>query len=318
MPDSSSSQAASTSNQTETVFPKVSVIIRVFDRREYIAEAIESVLAQTYPNIEIIVVDNGSPTPIKDVLEPYWPKIRYVYKPRGSVGSAANVGVAYATSEVVAFLDDDDLWDPRMIEGAVTRLSSDDRPDVVWVGWRLFYGRDLKGRFEPAEEPLLRAIEAGGDLFRVLCERNLIPMCSAVTRRETLLHCGGFDESLSYGEDWDLWLRIIQKGARIVHLAVPYYFYRRHGDNVTDRAIPLCWGDIRILRKAVSSVGRPYRSLVRRSLASRYRRLGELFWQDGHWMRGTGGVVYSIVVNPFDRETVWHGADWIARKMLGR
>ncbi len=319
MPDPSIGQMPSTGNRAETGLPKVSVIIRVFDRREYIAEAIESVLAQTYPNIEIIVVDNGSPAPVKDVLEPYWPKIRYVYKARGSVGSAANVGVANATGEFVAFLDDDDLWEPRMIEEAVKRLSADDRPDVVWVGWRLFYGRDRNTRSKPGEEQFLRQIEAGANLLEMLCVRNVIPMCSAVARRTAILDRRGFDESLSYGEDWDIWLRIIQDGGRIVYLSAPYhYLHRRHSHNVTERVIPLCRGDIALLRKTLSSAERPYKDLVRRSIAERYRRLGELLWQGGHRVRGIGAVMYSIVLNPFDRHSTWYSADWIARRLLGK
>ena len=298
--------------------PKVSVIVRVFERREYIGEAIESVLAQTYPHVEIIVVDNGSSTPVKDVLDPYGQKIRYVYKARGSVGSAANVGVGYATGEFVAFLDDDDLWEPRMLEEAVSVLLKDARVDVAWVGWEVFHHRDRETRFEPTEAPFLRDVQAGMDVLGVLCQLNVIPMCSAVTRRAAILQSNGFDESLLYGEEWDLWLRIIQNGGRVVHVPKPYYLHRRHSRNVTERSIPLCRSDIALLKKVLSYVGSPYRPLVKRSLAERHRRLGELFWQVGHRLRGTGSVVYSLVVNPLDRNTAWYAADWIIRKIVRR
>jgi len=92
---------------------KVSVIIPTYNRPRWLPETIESVLNQTYPYMEIIVVNDGSTDNTEGVLEPYMDRIEYIYKENGGPGSAANAGIMAATSEYIARLDDDDLFLPE-------------------------------------------------------------------------------------------------------------------------------------------------------------------------------------------------------------
>ena len=108
--------------------PLVSVIIPTYNSSQYIKEAIDSVLAQTYKNFEIIVIDDGSTDNTKEVLAPYLSVIKYIYKNNGGPASARNRGIKEANGEFVAFLDADDVWKPDRLARGVDIL--DQRPEV--------------------------------------------------------------------------------------------------------------------------------------------------------------------------------------------
>jgi GT2 family glycosyltransferase len=117
---------------------KVSVIIPIYNDARYIAQALNSVLSQTYSNIEILVVDDGSTEDIRSALMPFMPKVRYVYKENGGAASARNRGLQEATGTYVAFLDADDFWlMPTHLADQVTCLDTDSNVGIVHSGWKM-------------------------------------------------------------------------------------------------------------------------------------------------------------------------------------
>ncbi|MCK4819314.1 glycosyltransferase family 2 protein, partial [bacterium] len=109
--------------------PNVSVIIPTCNRAEYITQAIDSVLAQTYTDYEIIVVDDGSTDNTKEVMEPYMDRIRYIYQENAGVSAARNTGIKAAKGDWVAFLDSDDEWLPGKL--AVQIRAVERHPQLV-------------------------------------------------------------------------------------------------------------------------------------------------------------------------------------------
>jgi glycosyltransferase involved in cell wall biosynthesis len=180
--------------------PLVSVIIPAYNGQEYIREAIESVFAQTYRPIEILVVDDGSPTSMKELVESYGPEVRYLRQENGGTAAARNLGWRSANGEFVALLDQDDLWLPRKLELQVPRFDEDPRIGLV-AGWMEVFDTtngEVKGTHKvPAEMTVHDMIG-----------HELPPVQTMIFRKTALEKIGGFDSTLRGTDDWDINIRI--------------------------------------------------------------------------------------------------------------
>jgi hypothetical protein len=189
--------------------PAVSVIIPTYNTAHLISDAIDSVLAQTYRDLEIIVVDDGSTDNTAEVLADYQDRISYIYQENQERSAARNNGIGRAQGEYVAFLDADDYWAPDKLTKQIALLAQ--RPDLglVYSQAQTFYGdrkwpRILGTDFSKIEEL---------NVFEGLLLGKSIPTLTVVVRTECLQTVGLFDERIIIGEDWDLWLRITLKYA---------------------------------------------------------------------------------------------------------
>jgi hypothetical protein len=178
--------------------PLVSVIITTYNRRTYLRPAVESVLAQDYPEKEVIVVDDGSDDGTDDEARTL--PVRYVWKENGGISSARNLGISLAKGEFIAFLDVDDLWQKgklstqmRMMEEAGTLISY---TDEIWVrnGKRLNQGKKHR--------------KHSGFIYDWCLPLCIISPSSAVVAKRVYDDVGLFDETLPACEDYDMWLRI--------------------------------------------------------------------------------------------------------------
>jgi glycosyltransferase involved in cell wall biosynthesis len=185
--------------------PEVSVIIPTWNRRELVARAIDSVLAQTRPVEEIIVIDDGSTDGTGDFLaHRYGARLRYVRQDNAGVSAARNRGLALAGGRYLALLDSDDSWLPEKTALQIALLEADPRLGMVVCNVRresvdggLIDIFDRRGQI-PEDGPALR---------HVLRNPALAPV-SALFRREVYETVGGFDESLRTAEDLDFHLRV--------------------------------------------------------------------------------------------------------------
>lgn len=195
---------------------RVSGVITAFDRPSFLRQAVVSALEQTMPLHELIVIDDGSPTDLASVVEPFGNRVRYL-RLAGNQGAnaARNAGVAEASGDAVAFLDDDDRWLPEKIERQVAMLAAG--YDAVLCGWT------ASDSSETCVHPLAEVNEA---MLRV---GN--PYCGTsgfVARREALLR-EPFDLSLAKGQEWDVYVRLAQ-GQVLGYVAEPLYL-RDIGDH---------------------------------------------------------------------------------------
>ena len=193
--------------------PAVSVIIPAFRISAYIAEALDSVFAQTYTDFEVILVNDGSPDTdeLEAALAPYRSRIQYLKQERGGVSAARNLGIRHARGEFLAFLDGDDVWLPQCLETHMEWLRLHPELDMVWADLQLFGAGPTAGRTLMS----LNASERPVTLAR-LVQLRASPFTSAVlVRRSAVIDAGLFDEALSRSEDFDLWLRLAQAGCRL-------------------------------------------------------------------------------------------------------
>jgi GT2 family glycosyltransferase len=194
--------------------PTVSVVIPTYNYANYVGTAIDSVLAQTYAPLEIIVVDDGSTDDTASRLAAYGDRIRVDHRKNCGCAASRNAGLRQARGEYVAFLDADDSWDPEKLERQIRAAIA--HPDAVLIGcgFRLTDSQfrtlhSLPGK--PVHLPSASAVRA---LMRFDVH---IGGASAVMARTSILQSEqGFNEGLVYSEDWEAWMRVASHGT--VHI----------------------------------------------------------------------------------------------------
>jgi len=185
--------------------PRVSVVVTCYNYGQYLRGCLESVLAQTWRDLEIIVVNDGSHDDTDKIMASYrgHPRIVYVNQENAGQARAKNNGIRHARGELIAFLDADDLWEPTKLEEQIP-LFQDTAVGVVYSTARFIDEQGIDVTFRH-ESKYLRP--RSGMVTRYLFFDNFIPFSSSVVRRECFDRLGCFDEGLSMGIDWDLWLR---------------------------------------------------------------------------------------------------------------
>jgi glycosyltransferase involved in cell wall biosynthesis len=228
--------------------PLVSVIIPAYQVAQYIAAALDSVLAQTFKDYEIIVVNDGSPdtAELERVLTPYRDRITYLRQENQGLGGARNTGVRAARGKYIAPLDADDLWDPEHLAAQVAVLEADPSLDVVYADARIF------GDVPEAGRTLMELSPSAGEVTfeRLVTRRCTVHVCVTVCRRETLLRAGLFDPALRRVEDFDMWLRIATQGGRIAYQRRVLGRYRRHAGSLSGDSVAMLETLLGVLAKA--------------------------------------------------------------------
>lgn len=217
--------------------PRVSVIIPTYNRSRVLAEAIGSVLAQTYQDFEILVVDDGS-TDDSDrmILERFGgePRVRYLRQRNSGPGAARNLGIRSSAGEMIAFLDSDDLWLPEKLRLQVARL--DEAPGASFCFCdRVLDERTMAGsRFQAAGFK-------GDTSLRGIVEKGFpLSTPSIIIRRSVLDEIGLFDESLLRAQDWDLWIRALAKSPA-TYVDCPLTVVRTQGDSISRTGVLEKW-----------------------------------------------------------------------------
>jgi glycosyltransferase involved in cell wall biosynthesis len=202
----------------------VSIVIPCFRQAYLLGEAIECALSQTYPNIEVIVVDDGSPDEPASVTARY-PGVRFVQLPTNrGVSAARNAGVCESRGSYLVFLDAQDLLLPHAIDTGMRVLT--EHPECAFVHGAV-ERRRLDGTVLPSPPPVVGHVDLYEALLRNVCVRQL---AAVLFRRATIDAVGGFDESRRQAQDWDIYLRIAQRFPVYGHAHL-VAAYRRTGQN---------------------------------------------------------------------------------------
>lgn len=206
----------------------VSVIIPTYNRDYSIITAVNSVLAQSYTSIEVIVVDDGSTDNTENLIKNYHEKVTYLYKDNGGVSSARNYGIQYSKGDLIAFLDSDDIWTLCKIEKQVSWLNQNRDYGMVLTD---VYMVDSSGMMNEKSNRRLAFPDDGYILDKVLLKPSLIPS-SILVRRSVLDDVGFFDENLKTAEDLDLHLRIAFK-YKIGLITEPLVYILKGGEGLS-------------------------------------------------------------------------------------
>ena len=199
--------------------PRVSIVIPTHNRSKLLQQTIESVLNQTYPALEAIVVDDGSTDDTETVMQQYAGRVIYIKQANQGVSVARNTGFRAASGQFINFLDDDDTFMPTKIERQVQVFAA--RPETGLVHCRYYY---VDGDGNPLDKP--------GPLPEREVLKRLVCGCfmwsgAPLIRRECLERVGMYDEvTWSACEDWDMWLRIAKAGYPFACVQEPLGAYR--------------------------------------------------------------------------------------------
>jgi glycosyltransferase involved in cell wall biosynthesis len=284
----------------------VSVIVPSYNSAAFVCDAVQSALAQTYPHVEVIVVDDGSTDNTREVLAPYAERITYVFQKNKGLPGARNTGIERARGAMLAFLDADDQWTDTKLAEQVPVLLSDPEIGLVHTDLQFFDAATGRRYYEPRRRERLT-----GRCYAQLLMGNQVTPSTVLARTEAVIAVGCFDETLTSGcEDWDLWLRLARHHS-FGYLPAQSTIYRLHGNNMTRKALQMHQAVLYVVEKALRNdpelaelVGgapkvRPY--------------LARLQWQVGHAAREAGQAararkhIWSAVrLNPWLPE-YWRG-----------
>lgn len=221
----------------------VSVIIVVYNGEKYIEQAIKSVLNQTYTNVELIVVDDGSTDNTAQIIRKY-ENIKYIYQKNKGQGAARNLGLANAIGDYIAYLDADDLYEPNKIEEQIKILKEENDIDIVYndlkvVDDKLNYLYTLKseGIYDKREDLLANII------YRQVVQG---PVCIMLRRK--CIEDIKWNENLLYAFDYDYIINLCFK-YRFKYLEKTLYIYRRHENNISNRHAVTIGEEVEITRK---------------------------------------------------------------------
>lgn len=261
--------------------PKLSVLIPTYNRAHFLPETLDSVLGQTFRDLEVLVVDNASSDGTAELMESYVsrdPRVKYIRKPvNKGVMDSYRLGLQNSSGEYQAFLDSDDTMLPNRLEKQVKIL--DQRPDVSLVFTGYYYtdaqGRKLrKSPIYPDHNHL--------DQLLLSC---FIQWNTIVMRRTALNATGPFDDSLSHSWDWDFLLRMLLGGSKFVGIQEPLNTYRMHPNNLTRNTANEESALHQILHKAFADPRLPAsaRSLQDRAIAAVSLWLASGYYRGQQW-----------------------------------
>jgi len=223
--------------------PLVSAVIPVYNGERFLGTALDSALAQTYKPLEVIAVDDGSTDGSAKVLASYGGRVTVLTQANAGQASARNRGIAAARGEWVAFLDQDDVWDPRKIE---TQLSlAQDADALIFSNARVIDGAGtvLRARMVSEKAP-------PSPTLHDLIVSNTVMAVTVLVRRDAIETVGRFDQANRFGtEDFQLWLRLAARGYRFRFLNQILASYRWHGDNMSSNRARTATGVIYALTK---------------------------------------------------------------------
>lgn len=225
--------------------PKISIVIPAYKAANYLAEAIDSALAQTYPNVEIIVVNDGSPDEgaTRQIALSYGEKIRYFEKENGGSSSALNMGIANMTGDWFSWLSHDDLYEPCKLERQVQYMNVLDIGEDAIANHVFFSastlidgkGDTIRGFRSKEAAALSRKVSSFPHNGYLIAEPTVYNFhgCSCLVHKRVFDAVGVFDEKLRLLNDLDLWFRIYSAGYKIHYIPEALVKGRIHGAQVS-------------------------------------------------------------------------------------
>lgn len=216
----------------------VSIVIPCYNQAHYLPDAIESALNQTYPNIEVIVVNDGSPDNTSEIVKKYL-KVKLVEQKNKGLSGARNAGIKKAKGKYILPLDSDDKIHPEMVSTTINYMQD---YDICSTGLKTF-GDENRSWLSNVKEPN----------YRDFLQRNHINCCS-LFKREVWERIKGYDEKMKLGfEDWDFYTRAAKENYKVRIIPDILFYYRKHGQTMFHDAMKRRDEIISYMRKKYNS-----------------------------------------------------------------
>lgn len=279
---------------------RVSVIIPAYRSAQTIGCAIESLLGQTRPPEEIIVVDDGSPDDIAAAVRPYGSAIKLLRKANGGASSARNAGIDVASGDLIAFLDSDDFWHPTKLEEQLRIFQEHPEVGLVSSRYLVKLGDGTSIEFpDLSEAPWDQVLRTAGEQA---FEMAMLVWTSAMIVRRSVLGDDRFDTTLKTGEDRDLWATLVSRTPIYLQSAMTATLIEVEGSLSRSDVDVDCQCMLRVVRKHQSLLGH---AGVRRWEASVYRRWAGTYLGKGEGNRAIRPAMKRLCYQPLSPEGWW-------------
>lgn len=272
--------------------PKVSAIITTFNRADYLKKAIESVLNQTFTDFELLILDNSSTDNTESVVKSLGDnRLRYIkHKPLG-ISQARNLAVRESTGKFISFLDDDDIWLPCKLEKQLEVFERGDKDlSLVYGG---FVKINAAGKKVGIHKPVLR----GNILRELLWQKDDFTGSASnpMIKKSVIDNLGGYDEQVTTGEDWELYLRLAEKD-KIDFTSEFVALIRTHsGPRLGDKLEETAQLEIKVLQRYgyIFDTAKRLKSFYNQKLGGKYIRIGQVG-------KGRAYILNAIRLNPIN------------------
>ena len=274
----------------------VSVVIPTYNYGRFIGDAIRSVLEQTHPPAEIIVVNDGSTDETADVVGAFGDVVKYIRQDNAGVCAARNRGVSESTGELIAFLDADDTWEPTNLEKQLAIFECDEEIGLVHCGMREFdseTGQTTRLYVEGGEEGVADNL--------LLWEGPVIvgPGGAVTVSRKAFDRVGGFDTRMKVGEDWDFCYRVARL-FKIGFVAEPLVNYRSHNAAAHHNVENMERGMLMFYEKAFATTDPEILKLRRRAYGNFHKVMAGSYLHSGRMRKFLAHTVKSLWMWPMN------------------
>jgi glycosyltransferase involved in cell wall biosynthesis len=279
----------------------ISAVIGAYQAERYIAETLESILSQTRPPDEVIVVDDGSTDGTARELERFGDRIRVVRQANRGCAAAFNTAFREARGDFVGECGADDIWEPNKLEQQVEALETHPEIDIAFCAARVFGHMEGQWSMADSGDPSVGIMDPhrfGRTLFRVN------PVCPSTTlvRRRLYEQLGAFSEEFAT-EDYDYWMRAQRAGATFYYDPRMLVRYRRHERNASSNHLAMGETDLIVRRRDAELIDSPV--LVRKVLARDFFIVGRLLRDQGRVREARAAFVSSLRQRPSLRGLAW-------------
>ena len=273
--------------------PKVSVIIPVYNSKQFIGQTIDSVFNQEYQDFEVIIVDDGSCDGTEKVISKYKDRLTYIRKENEGISIARNTGIEQTRGEYIAFIDHDDIWLPEKLREQISLL---DNNKEIRICFSDAYIIDEKGR----RNGTLFKISPpySGMVFRQLLEENFIPVITAVVKKEVFKGTGLFNPRYRIAEDWDFFLRV-SKRYPVAFINRPLAEYRIHAGSFSRQRDIMLTEAISIMNKYTGSLDKTTARTVEMRKRKFQFNLGVIYLQEGMRNKARDFFLAKVREEPF-------------------
>lgn len=280
----------STSKDSNEAPPAVSIVIAAYNASPYIGETLDSVLAQTFANYEVIVVNDGSNdrADLERILEAHPLPVVYISQANKGVSAARNAGINAARGEFYAQLDSDDQWQPDYLAVQLRFLA--EHPDIALV----YPNAIIFGDSPHTGLEYMKLCPSEGEVsFESLIGERCVVLTCVTARMDVIRSVGMFDEALRSCEDFDLWLRIVKSGGRISYHRQVLARYRRHEGSLSSDRVWMTSHLLAVMEKAAkrTDLTDSERQVLSKQLASSHTMLS-LF--EGKHALGQGNAAVAL------------------------
>jgi GT2 family glycosyltransferase len=272
--------------------PLISIIMPVYNGERFIQEAIDSVLAQTENDFELIIVDDGSTDATLAILETYGDRLTVLRQQNSGHAAARNAAAKISRGQWIAMIDADDLWHPEKL---AHQLAVSGDADLIYTA-----ALNFEDSYRVDHTTFADGNCHNGDVFDHLLLDNFITHSSILMKRDAFLQAGGYDESLKTTCDWDLWLRMSASGCRFQGTPAPLTHYRWRATSNSRNHDRTCRDRLSVLKNALCSPRARHTSmLVRQTAIARVWQTSAWFVAEKDDRKALNWYLRSVVHRPY-------------------